>query len=216
MGGEDAAGKIPANFEAEVKQSLDNINAVLKEAGMALSDVVSVQVYLTDGELFNRMNTVYKTTFRCRPLAPLSWSPSSLARDISRSPRPPENRQRAASTARSQKRNARAPRPKTTATCATFCVEGRAERVSARAGSAYRRRAARYGVRRAAPSNLRRETCRRGPPTHFPAVGFPCHAPPIGQNRSRQQPYSRCRTVKGLTRDCHVNSRGALMRPIVL
>jgi enamine deaminase RidA (YjgF/YER057c/UK114 family) len=34
MGGEDAAGKIPASFEAEVKQSLDNINAVLKEAGM--------------------------------------------------------------------------------------------------------------------------------------------------------------------------------------
>jgi 2-iminobutanoate/2-iminopropanoate deaminase len=63
MGGEDAAGKIPATFEAEVKQSLDNINAVLKEAGMALSDVVSVQVYLTDGALFDRMNTVYKATF---------------------------------------------------------------------------------------------------------------------------------------------------------
>jgi 2-iminobutanoate/2-iminopropanoate deaminase len=64
MGGEDAAGKIPATFEAEVKQSLDNINAVLKEAGMTLSDVVSVQVYLTDGALFDRMNTVYKATFK--------------------------------------------------------------------------------------------------------------------------------------------------------
>ena len=64
MDGEDAAGKIPATFEAEVKQSLDNINAVLKEAGMALSDVVSVQVYLTDGALFDRMNTVYKATFK--------------------------------------------------------------------------------------------------------------------------------------------------------
>lgn len=64
MGGEDAAGKIPATFEAEVKQSLDNINAVLTEAGMTLSDVVSVQVYLTDGALFDRMNTVYKATFK--------------------------------------------------------------------------------------------------------------------------------------------------------
>jgi reactive intermediate/imine deaminase len=64
MGGEDAAGKIPATFEGEIKQSLDNINAVLKEAGMALSDVVSVQVYLTDGALFDRMNTVYKATFK--------------------------------------------------------------------------------------------------------------------------------------------------------
>ncbi len=58
MGGEDAAGKIPASFEDEVKQSFDNIGAVLKEAGMSSSDVVSVQVYLTDGALFNRMKTV--------------------------------------------------------------------------------------------------------------------------------------------------------------
>jgi 2-iminobutanoate/2-iminopropanoate deaminase len=62
MGGEDAAGKIPATFEAEMKQSLSNITAVLNEAGMSLADVVSVQVYLTDGALFDRMNTVYKAT----------------------------------------------------------------------------------------------------------------------------------------------------------
>ena len=30
---------------------------------MTLSNVVSVQVYLTDGALFDRMNTVYKATF---------------------------------------------------------------------------------------------------------------------------------------------------------
>jgi 2-iminobutanoate/2-iminopropanoate deaminase len=63
MGGEDANGKIPATFEAEVKQSLDNINAVLKEAGMSVADVVSVQVYLTDGATFDRFNTVYKAYF---------------------------------------------------------------------------------------------------------------------------------------------------------
>jgi len=64
MGGEDAGGKIPASFEAEVKQSLDNIGAVLKEAGMTSADIVSVQVYLTDGALFDRMNTVYKAYFK--------------------------------------------------------------------------------------------------------------------------------------------------------
>ena len=63
MGGEDAAGKIPATFEAEVKQSLENVGAVLKEAGMSPADVVSVQVYITDGALFDRMNTVYKAHF---------------------------------------------------------------------------------------------------------------------------------------------------------
>ena len=64
MGGEDAAGKIPATFEAEVKQSLDNIKRVLTEAGMTPADVVSVQVYLTDGALFDRMNTTYKAYFK--------------------------------------------------------------------------------------------------------------------------------------------------------
>jgi 2-iminobutanoate/2-iminopropanoate deaminase len=63
MGGEDAAGKIPTTFEAEVKQSLDNINAVLKEAGMTPADIVSVQVYITDAALFDRMNTAYKAYF---------------------------------------------------------------------------------------------------------------------------------------------------------
>jgi 2-iminobutanoate/2-iminopropanoate deaminase len=64
MGGENAAGKIPSTFEAEVKQSLDNISAVLKESGMTPADVVSVQVYITDGALFDRMNTVYKAYFK--------------------------------------------------------------------------------------------------------------------------------------------------------
>jgi 2-iminobutanoate/2-iminopropanoate deaminase len=64
MGGEDAAGKIPADFESEVRQSLANIDTVLKAAGMTSADVVSVQVYLTDKSLFERMNAVYTTFFK--------------------------------------------------------------------------------------------------------------------------------------------------------
>ena len=64
MGGEDAAGKIPGDFDAEVKQALDNIDAVLKAAGMSSGDVVSAQVYLTDGATFDRMNAVYKAFFK--------------------------------------------------------------------------------------------------------------------------------------------------------
>jgi 2-iminobutanoate/2-iminopropanoate deaminase len=62
--GEDAGGKIPGEFEAEVKQALDNVGVVLKEAGMSPADVVSVQVYLTDGTLFERMNAVYTKYFQ--------------------------------------------------------------------------------------------------------------------------------------------------------
>lgn len=64
MGGEDASGKIPAAFEAEVQQSLDNIEGVLKAAGMTRSDVVSAQVYITDRDSFEKMNKVYTSFFR--------------------------------------------------------------------------------------------------------------------------------------------------------
>jgi 2-iminobutanoate/2-iminopropanoate deaminase len=52
QGGEDATGKIPADFEAEVKQCLNNIGEILKTAGMSPADVVSVQVYLSDACFF--------------------------------------------------------------------------------------------------------------------------------------------------------------------
>lgn len=58
------AGKIPDDFEAEVKQALENIGVVLKEAGMDFSNAVAVQVYLTDMELFPRMNAVYTSYFK--------------------------------------------------------------------------------------------------------------------------------------------------------
>jgi reactive intermediate/imine deaminase len=57
-------GQIPEEFEAEVKQTLDNIGLVLKEAGMTFDNAVSVQVYLTDMNLFQRMNAVYTTYFK--------------------------------------------------------------------------------------------------------------------------------------------------------
>jgi 2-iminobutanoate/2-iminopropanoate deaminase len=56
-------GTIPADFKAEVKQTLDNIQLVLKEAGLSYADAVSVQVYLTDISLFQQMNEVYITYF---------------------------------------------------------------------------------------------------------------------------------------------------------
>ena len=62
--GEDASGKIPGDFDAEVKQSLDNIGAILHAAGMSPADVVSVQVYLTDAAKFQRMNAVYTSYFK--------------------------------------------------------------------------------------------------------------------------------------------------------
>src|SRR5215467_12910153 len=63
-GTDPATQKVPENFEAEVKQCLDNIGAILKAGGYDYSDAVSVQVYLTDMDLFQRMNAVYTQTFK--------------------------------------------------------------------------------------------------------------------------------------------------------
>jgi 2-iminobutanoate/2-iminopropanoate deaminase len=56
--------QIPDDFEAEVRNSLGTIGLILKEAGMSYSDVVSVTVYLSDMDLFARMNAVYATYFK--------------------------------------------------------------------------------------------------------------------------------------------------------
>ena len=56
--------KVPDNFEAEVRQVLDNIGIILREAKMTYADVVAVQVYLTDMNLFPRMNAIYTTYFK--------------------------------------------------------------------------------------------------------------------------------------------------------
>jgi 2-iminobutanoate/2-iminopropanoate deaminase len=56
--------EIPADFEAEVKVCLDRVGIILKAAGMTYADVVSVQVYLTDIDLFAKMNAVYGSVFK--------------------------------------------------------------------------------------------------------------------------------------------------------
>src|SRR5437879_382247 len=64
MIGQDLKTKqVPANFDDEVKAVLSNIGIVLKAGGMEYKDVVSVQVYLTDMDLFPKMNAVYTTFF---------------------------------------------------------------------------------------------------------------------------------------------------------
>jgi 2-iminobutanoate/2-iminopropanoate deaminase len=61
--GRDASGNTPENFADEVKACLESIDKILKEAGVTPADAVAVQVYLTDMDLFDRMNKVYMSYF---------------------------------------------------------------------------------------------------------------------------------------------------------
>jgi 2-iminobutanoate/2-iminopropanoate deaminase len=63
-GADPKTRKIPENFEDEVRSCLKNVGEVLHAAGMDFSDVVAVQVYLTDMDLFQRMNAVYMEVFK--------------------------------------------------------------------------------------------------------------------------------------------------------
>lgn len=62
--GQDLKTKeVPADFDTEVKTCFDDIGIILKAAGMTFDNVVAVQIYLTDMELFPRMNAVYSRVF---------------------------------------------------------------------------------------------------------------------------------------------------------
>lgn len=59
ISGEGAAPEFTQPSKRE-KKSLDNINAMFEESGMASADVESMQVYIADGALFDRSHTTYK------------------------------------------------------------------------------------------------------------------------------------------------------------
>jgi len=57
------------SVEAETRQVLENLSAVLAEAGFALADVVRTTVYMTDMEDYARINTIYGEYFTDNPPA---------------------------------------------------------------------------------------------------------------------------------------------------
>jgi 2-iminobutanoate/2-iminopropanoate deaminase len=58
--GETVAGGV----EAQTRQTLANVRAVLESAGATLDDVVSVTAYLDDPDDWGKFNEVYKEVFR--------------------------------------------------------------------------------------------------------------------------------------------------------
>jgi len=64
LGINPATGKFPEGaIDAQAKQSLENIKAILEAADFTLDDVVQVQVLLTDIRDFADVNEVYKQYF---------------------------------------------------------------------------------------------------------------------------------------------------------
>jgi len=56
--------KLPSDFSQEVRNCLENVGHVLKDAGMTYDDVASVQIYLVDISQFPQVNDIYKEYFK--------------------------------------------------------------------------------------------------------------------------------------------------------
>jgi len=69
------------SIEAQTKQVLDNLDAVLKANGMSMDNVVNVTVFLKDMNDFNKMNAVYGTYFHDKPPARATTQIARLPRD---------------------------------------------------------------------------------------------------------------------------------------
>ncbi len=59
-----STGKLAEGVEAQAKQSLENLGAILKEAGMDYADVVKTTVYLADIKDFAAINAIYADFFK--------------------------------------------------------------------------------------------------------------------------------------------------------
>jgi 2-iminobutanoate/2-iminopropanoate deaminase len=54
---------VTESIEAETEQVLKNLKAVLEEAGMTFDDIVKCSVFVTDMDMFARINVIYSQYF---------------------------------------------------------------------------------------------------------------------------------------------------------
>jgi 2-iminobutanoate/2-iminopropanoate deaminase len=60
---------VGGGIQAETRQTLDNMKAVLAAAGYSMAEVVKVNIYMSDWREWERMNEVYATYFPTEPPA---------------------------------------------------------------------------------------------------------------------------------------------------
>src|SRR5437588_9310014 len=59
QGPQGPGGKLPATFDEQVRQTLDNIKSIVEAAGLTMNYVVYTQVYLTDISQYDEMKRVF-------------------------------------------------------------------------------------------------------------------------------------------------------------
>lgn len=69
LGLDPVTGTLPEGIEAQTKQSLENLGAVLAAAGLGYGDVVKTTVFLANMEDFGVVNEIYAGYFPKEPPA---------------------------------------------------------------------------------------------------------------------------------------------------
>ncbi len=69
LGLDPVTGTLPEGIEAQTKQSLENLGAVLAAAGLGYGDVVKTTVFLANMEDFGAVNEIYAGYFPKEPPA---------------------------------------------------------------------------------------------------------------------------------------------------
>jgi reactive intermediate/imine deaminase len=76
----DGAPKLVAGgIEAETRQTLDNIKAIVEKAGTTMDRVVKCSVMMADMAEWPRMNEIYATYFPGKKPARSAWGATALA-----------------------------------------------------------------------------------------------------------------------------------------
>lgn len=73
---------IPGDIAAQTRQSLENMQHVLRAAGCTLADVVKTTCFLADMALFQEMNAVYESFFTDAPPARTTIAARELPKGV--------------------------------------------------------------------------------------------------------------------------------------
>ena len=73
---------VTESFEAQVRQSLDNLKSVVAAAGSTLDDVVKVTIFLRDLARFDELNTIYSEYFSASKPARATVQAARLPKDV--------------------------------------------------------------------------------------------------------------------------------------
>ena len=82
LGMDPATGALPEGIAAQAKQSLENIGAILAEAGFALTDVVKTTVFIRNMADFGTVNEIYALFFGGHKPARSCVAAAQLPKDV--------------------------------------------------------------------------------------------------------------------------------------